>query len=175
MSYAIDKKQQEKLERQHCKVQEEIKKLPQDQQDFVKNAQRMVDLEIEAQNDAHFSGTRFELDDFLSTHGISGSDRGDFVKQLKATHKGKTFTFLTKTGYQAFYRSLTDQLMSADDYIYTLEYSVLNTNKLALKKLFTNYSVWFIIKTTVSTIFNRILGGFHGTKETEEKTAKANS
>lgn len=173
--FAIDKEQQAKLERQHLKVQNEIAKLPADQQAYVREQQRLVDAEIAKQNDVFFNDSMFEVDDFLATHGISGSDRTDFIKQFKATTKGKTFNFLTNRGYKAFYRTLNDQLMSADDYIYTLEYSVLHTNKISLKKAFTSHSIWFILKTTITTILQRILGGFYGSEEIKKETTEANS
>ena len=74
---------EKELKQPHLKVQDEIAKLPEFQQKVIKDQQRLVNIAIDEMNDIHFSDTRFELDRFLSTNDIFGSDRDAFVGKLK--------------------------------------------------------------------------------------------
>ncbi len=169
MNYQVDQEEKARLERQHCRVQDEIKKLPQEQQDWVKRQSMLVDAAMEECNEMYFGDGMFAIDRFLATHGVSGSDRDAFVDCFKRTQKCKTFIFNTNTGRKAFYRTPSDQLMGADDYIYTLEYSVLNTNRLVPEKVFTGLALRDILRLTLKTIRQRLLGGNNGPKEEKKR------
>ena len=150
------------LKQQHLVVQEEIAKLPVNQQKTIRDQQRLVDELIVEQNEIHFSDTRFALDKFLSTHGIGGGFRSHFVDKLKNTPRGKTFTFPDTHGnFNSFYRTLDDNLMAANDYIYTLEASVMSTNR-KLKESnnnFTHLKLYDRIKLAINIILK---GGING-------------
>ena len=155
----LSAKEERKLKRQHLKIQDSIKRLPVEQQEVVRAQQRIVDGAIAEANDLHFNGSVFAVDGFLATHGISGSDRERFIQAFTYTNPGKTFIWTTRSGYKAFYRTLDNHLMAAEDYTYTLEYSLINASKMAAEKLFTSLSTWDIIKLALTAVKNKIFGG----------------
>ena len=154
-----------KIRNAHLKVQEEISKLPPDQQKVIKEEQRLVNFAMKEINETQFD---FVVDRFLSIHRILGSDRKDFYNCYRATKEGKTFIFRTYEGSVSFYKTVDEKVMSADDYIYLLEHSVLVTNQLAREKIFTSCTTWSIIKLFVRLLKKKITGGFNGSKETEK-------
>lgn len=132
IDFQVDTEKRAKLEAQHLKVQEEIAKLPKEQQEVVKEQQRLVQIALDEQNDFHFNESMFKLDEFFITHGLPGGseNRINFIDDFQKTTKGNTFTAITNMGtHKAFYKTNLEELMAADDYIYTLEASVISTNK----------------------------------------------
>lgn len=154
MSYKM--MHQEELDRQHIKVQEQIKKLPQQAQDIIAKEKLILDSAFEQANDQYFD---FSVDDFLKAHNLAGNNREEFLFEAKrAAGSGKTFTFDTTKGVREFYVAPDGKIMFATNYIYILEKSLISKSKNLIKEIFTNLSFFDILKLT----FKKFIGGLNG-------------
>ena len=118
---------EEELIKQHIDVQKQIEKLPKNQQDFVRETQRLVDAAMLDANEAFGidgAGARFEQ--FLVTHNLPGGPaKEELLNLAKRCKPGKTFTHYGRS----IYKSFRGDIMMADDYIYTLESAIISHEK----------------------------------------------
>lgn len=116
----IDEVAKAALEEQHLKVQESINKLPEAQQKTVRGLQKLVDYEIENQNQIFFNDKMFAVDEFLVKNGLPGNSKDALMNTIQKTQKGCVFVFLGKS----FIKTYNDLIFNTQDYIKSLELTI---------------------------------------------------
>lgn len=144
------------------KLHEQIDKLPDSERKMVRDEQRVINAAFNEVNDDFFGDKVFAIDQFLITHGIYGGDRERLSTIISITKPGKTFCFDTKSGSKSFYKTLDDKVMAADDYIYTLEKSLMFKN--SYEYLCTLLSTGDIFKMLIYKIKTNLIGVRHAKK-----------
>jgi hypothetical protein len=150
----ISPKKLERLKKQHLKVQDQIKNLPEESREIIAKQKLMADLAFEQMNNQYFD---FIIDEFLTAHDIAGNHREQFIATAKRC-KGKTFVFETTKGAREFYVARDGTITFALNYIYLLEKSLIIKQQNYINDTFTNLTLFDIVKLTIKKLF----GGLNG-------------
>lgn len=116
----IDEAAKAALEEQHLQVQKSIEALPPEQQQTIRGLQKLVDYELEQNNQIFFNDKMFAVDEFLVKNGLPGNCKDDLMRLIQKTQKGCVFVFQGKS----FIKTYNDLIFNTQDYIKSLEMTI---------------------------------------------------
>lgn len=158
--YTVDKKQQDRLQAQHDRVQKDIAALPEEKRKVVLATQKLVDYEMEQANELYFSDEMFATDKFLIDNNLPAVAREELQDAVKRTPKGNLFVLRNKT----FVRTYNNMIFPAQQYLKSLELTIADQvqfKEVKVKRVISELDGLSFVQL-IKLAFKRLLGGNNG-------------